>query len=557
MRGMKIPFGIDTTGYRKGLAAMRSQTKSWGNDIRGTLMRAFAVGAVISQFRKAISFGSEMSDLATRTRTTVKEFMVFRDAARDAGLEQSILERALRNTNIRIQEAVDGNKSYGDAVRRLGLNLEQLQGKTTAEKFISIAVAAEAAADKSEAFEDVADLLGQRAGPALTEVLRRLAVEGFDKVAESATVMEDATAQALDQAEDHIQKLGDKITMAFGNFLGQIAEIKNTAKEIQDLESDLLDDRIGALMMIEDEQGYSFSYQDKDKLMSADTTDEERGRVLSQVGMDEDDWRKATSRASRKRVLRAQEKEAEAKAAKDKKAEEMRAAQEEQGRQVKRENLSEKLAEAEAKLAADRMSDQEKLNSLLEKEAELKAIANKESVEGLEAAVALVEVQTELDKLRPKAEKEQADKAAEIAGLKSDLQALDEEDRMSSLSPEERLKEMQKKHDSLLADARYDYTAGREADSIRKKISAAEMKKVMDDLKKEIEAEIPTEDITKRGSLPSIVTSSLQEVGGGGNIAAVSVDPVLSENRIQTSLLRTIADGVTQFGLIEEKKPVL
>lgn len=557
MRGMKIPFGIDTTGYRKGLAAMRSQTESWGSGIKGTLLKAFAVGAVIAQFRKAISFGSEMSDLATRTRTTVKEFMVFRDAARDAGLEQSILERALRNTNIRIQEAVDGNKSYGDAVRRLGLNLEELRGKSTAEKFISIAVAAEAATDKSEAFEDVADLLGQRAGPALTEVLRRLAVEGFDKVAESATVMEDATAQALDKAEDHIQKLGDRITMAFGNFLGQIDELRQAQEEIDSLGSDQVAIRAGAVVMLEDEQKYSLSYQDKDKLMSADSTKEDRAEVLSQFGLDESDWKKLEARSSRKIVLREREKEAEIQAAKDKKAAELQAAQEEQGRQVKRENLSEKLAEAEAKLAEDRMSDQEKINNLVEKEAELKAISNKESVDGLEAALELVEVQKELDKLRPKAEKEQADKAAEIAGLKSDLQALGEEERMASLSPEDRLKELQKKRDKLLSESDTDSVFGREGDSIRKKISAAEIKKTMNSLKKEIEAEIPTEDITKRGSLPSIVTSSLQEVGGGGNIAAVSVDPVLSENRIQTSLLRTIADGISQFDFQEMKKPVL
>ena len=168
--------------------------------------------------RSLISFGSEMSDLALRTKTTVKEFMVFRDVSRDAGVEQSVLERALRNVVQRTQAAVDGNKAYAKSIERLGLNLGNFSRLSTAEKFIAIAKASQTATDESEAFRDIAVILGERAGPMLTEVLKKIATEGFDNLADSAVIMTDETAESLDKAEDAFQKFKEGSMIALWQF---------------------------------------------------------------------------------------------------------------------------------------------------------------------------------------------------------------------------------------------------------------------------------------------------------------------------------------------------
>ena len=202
-------FTADGSGYARNLNKMRDQTKKFGTSVQTIMKSAFTfagVGGLTAMTRSLISFGSEMSDLALRTKTTVKEFMVFRDVARDAGVEQSVLERALRNVVQRTQAAADGNKTYAKSIHRLGLNLKEFGNLTTAEKFIEIGKASHNAKNEQEAFRDVAVILGERAGPMLTEVLKKLATEGFDNLAKSAVYFNDQTAQELDQAEDAIQK---------------------------------------------------------------------------------------------------------------------------------------------------------------------------------------------------------------------------------------------------------------------------------------------------------------------------------------------------------------
>ena len=202
-------FKADSSGYTNTLKKMRAQTQSFSADTSKLMKKAFAftgLAGFAQMTRQLVSFGSEMSDLATRTRTTVKEFMVFRDVARDAGVEQSVLERALRNVVQRTQAAVDGNKSYAKSIQRLGLDINEFNNLSTAEKFIAVANASKNATNQTEAFRDIAVLLGERAGPQLLEVLNKIATEGFDNLADKAVTMTDKQAQELDRLEDHFQK---------------------------------------------------------------------------------------------------------------------------------------------------------------------------------------------------------------------------------------------------------------------------------------------------------------------------------------------------------------
>lgn len=216
---LKAKISADGTQYVKELERLRGQTAKFAGSVKGLLAGAFGITGIISLTRQTIAFGSEMSDLATRTRTTVKEFMVFRDVARDAGVAQNVLERAMRNVVQRTQAAIDGNKSYAQSIERLGLNLNEFGKLTTKDQLVNIANAFHNAENEAEAFRDVAVILGERAGPMLTEVLRRIAIEGYDKLADAAVTMSDATAASLDKAEDSIQKFKESVTIFVGTTL--------------------------------------------------------------------------------------------------------------------------------------------------------------------------------------------------------------------------------------------------------------------------------------------------------------------------------------------------
>jgi len=239
---LNATIGLVTTKFTAGVARLGGAIKGIGTKIRGMvsgatgrlamLAGAAGLGMVI---RKAIALGSEMSDLADRTHTTVERFGALREVSRDAGVEASILERALRNVNLRTQAAVDGNKSYSDALKRLGVDMKTFAELDSAQKFEQIAIALENSANKGEAFRDVATILGERAGPMLTETLREVAQKGLDPLAAAllatGQIMSNDTAKSLDKLEDMFQRAKDQMIIVTGNMLNAFIPTNKKAKD--------------------------------------------------------------------------------------------------------------------------------------------------------------------------------------------------------------------------------------------------------------------------------------------------------------------------------------
>ncbi len=134
--------------------------------------------------------------------------------AREAGASNAALERSLRNVQTRTEEAINGNKSYAEAFQRLNIDFHAFRRMTTEKKLEAIANAQANATNKAQAYNDVARILGERAGPELPESVQRLATKGFDKVAESARnagkIIEDENIVQLDDAADAIEEAKKK-----------------------------------------------------------------------------------------------------------------------------------------------------------------------------------------------------------------------------------------------------------------------------------------------------------------------------------------------------------
>lgn len=246
---LNATIGLVTTKFTAGVARLGGAIKGIGTKIRGMvsgatgrlamLAGAAGLGMVI---RKAIALGSEMSDLSDRTHTTVERFGALREIARDAGVEASILERALRNVSNRTQAAALGNKSYEEALSRLGIVMKDFIDLDSGLKFEQIAKAVEKAENKGRAFHDVAVILGERAGPQLKEVLREVAEKGLDPLADAllktGQIMSNDTAQSLDKLEDMLQRAKDQMIIVTGNMLNAFIptnkEAKNAVNELVD-----------------------------------------------------------------------------------------------------------------------------------------------------------------------------------------------------------------------------------------------------------------------------------------------------------------------------------
>lgn len=176
------------------------------------LTRLFSAVIIANQVKGLIDYGSALTDAAEQARIGVEELQVLQDAARDAGVKVEILERALRNVTLRGEEAALGNESYARALRALNLEVDAFNTLPTERKLEAIGKAYVESGKSAQSYAAVARILGEEAGPKLIEVLRRLGVDGFDKlnqdVQESGRVLSDYNTTILDGMGDDIGKVG-------------------------------------------------------------------------------------------------------------------------------------------------------------------------------------------------------------------------------------------------------------------------------------------------------------------------------------------------------------
>ena len=191
------------------------------------------VGSFAAIATSSINAGSRISDLATQLNIGNEEIQTLQYMAREAGASNAALERSLRNVQTRTEEAINGNKSYAEAFQRLNIDIHAFRRMTTEKKLEAIANAQANATDKAQAYNDVARILGERAGPELQEVLQSLATKGFDKVAESARnagkIIKDETITQLDDAAYAIEEAKNNVTVSSALLLGGIADVAGAA----------------------------------------------------------------------------------------------------------------------------------------------------------------------------------------------------------------------------------------------------------------------------------------------------------------------------------------
>ena len=220
-------LGLDTTAFQRGLA--RSQ-KSIGNFVKSGIAKFGALAGAAglgSMAKAAVDLGSKISDMAVQLNIGTTELQVLDFAAREAGVGTDIMARALRNVQLRTEEAINGNKSYAEAFQRLGINIESFKQLNTEQKLEAIAKAQDKATDKAQAYNDVARILGEKAGPALQEVLQNLAgpegYGGLEAAAERAgEVMSEETIVKMDKAADKIESFKRRMTVLTAEILTKI-----------------------------------------------------------------------------------------------------------------------------------------------------------------------------------------------------------------------------------------------------------------------------------------------------------------------------------------------
>lgn len=226
IQSLLAKIGVDTKAFNSGLKGAEKRVGMFRGAIT-KLGAAIAGIGFIAMARNAINTGSRISDLSEQLRINAEALQTLNAIAIKAGVEQKTLERAIRNVSIRTQEAVDGNKTYLEAFERLGISIKNFTNLPTEKKLEAIAQSYSRAGKSQEAFADIANILGQKAGPEMLEVLRRINDEGLDNLIQGAKdtgqVMENDVIKTMDDAADVLGRLGNALTVASANILSNFA----------------------------------------------------------------------------------------------------------------------------------------------------------------------------------------------------------------------------------------------------------------------------------------------------------------------------------------------
>ena len=224
LNDVNLKFSLDSSGIKKGLARAQANIAGFAKNAIsqfGAIAGAAGFGML---GKSAIDLGSRISDMATQLNIGTDELQALEFAANEAGVEIGILERALRNVQTRTQEAINGNKRYGEAFERLGINIDNFKKLSVEKRLEAIAIAQKNASDKLSAYNDVAIILGERAGPKMAEILQRLAgEEGFGGIEAAARranqQLSKIEIKQLDVAADKIVVFQRAITVLSGKIL--------------------------------------------------------------------------------------------------------------------------------------------------------------------------------------------------------------------------------------------------------------------------------------------------------------------------------------------------
>lgn len=170
---------LDGSGFENGLKRLEGAATSFGNNLSNGIGRqifeVFSAAAVIEFTRQIVEASEQLRNAAVRFQTTSEHVQEFRFAAKQAGEDLELMERALD----KIADAFTKNGAERDkaiaALQRLGASAESLRSQNAAKILTEIGEAFESMAVTSGVTTDMLDIFGTKMGTRLIPVLKEYA----------------------------------------------------------------------------------------------------------------------------------------------------------------------------------------------------------------------------------------------------------------------------------------------------------------------------------------------------------------------------------------------
>lgn len=194
------------------------------------------------------------------------------------------------------------------------------------------------------------------------------------------------------------------------------------------------------------------------------------------------------------------------------------------------------LEEAERKAVEDKLDGYAKVAALQEDleaaQDALDDLAEDEITARAKAAEKILTIEQEIFKTRKAADEAAAAQADKIAKSKEAVTDEVERQKLERLKPKERRAELHRRQVELYHEAAQERKAGHEEKANEITLKALKI----------------NDELDKGGKRPSVISSTLGALGGGGGFHVNGGDPVVGELREQTKILKTISGQLAGQG---------
>ena len=490
---LKWVFGADTSPFRRSLNEMRNDVKQFSASAKSQLAGLFGAGAITAWVSATLDAAGRISDLSNRLNMSAESFQRLSYASKLSGGDMDVVGKALTVLTKNLEEAKNGSDSFKTAASALTLDLSELAGMSPEDQMIELARGYESSADKGAALAAIVKLLG-KSGAEIVPML----TGGPDAL---AATMDDATIATNEQIAA-MDKLGDTIDSLKNKSVAWLGDVIDGLKIWGAGVEWVLNKMVG-------KEGVA----DKqfDKRMDAITNP---------------DSSKSDAKARASAATEAAAKQLEIEKEKGKLTEDIAKLEEEA--RVRALSLSEKILDAEkrrAELAAD-------------------AIFGEDETKSLEARKKQLEIEKEISGYRDEQAKDDKDledkrkkSAQEITDLTQKGAEIDRSNKLAGMDDREKRDFLRKERSQVLKEADEANTRGDAKGAQELFNKSKQLTGEIDDITRGLNDDLQKKLADAQKAVPTIATSSLADIGGGGGARLMDND----QQRRMVDLLAQIA----------------
>ncbi len=195
---------LDASGFESGVNKAKEATNgllsslsSLGGGLGGQALAAFGAAASVAGVAMkgmwdAMGKGKELQIIAEQSGVTVRELSVLDKAFSRVGMSAEDLPRLMTHFNESLSKSADPSSKVAQALAKLGINAQALQGKTLFEQFRLVANGMDGVASSGMKMAIAAELFGAKKGALLLPVLKGASMEKAERgTLGSAQIYED------------------------------------------------------------------------------------------------------------------------------------------------------------------------------------------------------------------------------------------------------------------------------------------------------------------------------------------------------------------------------